>query len=126
LLASDNDQSAIEEVFSKSWDRLEQFYKSQDSLAWPYAPMLNFIAELRQRGYDRQLLSQGRPSVFMLSPTGISHHDAKLIIYLKQNTSMILHYHNGADIEIRTEVETAEFAPELEALLQRLLAHPID
>ena len=116
----------MEEIFSKSWDRLEQFYKSQDSHAWPYAQMLTLIAELRQRGYGRQLLSQGRPGCFILSPTGLRHHDAKLGIYLKKNDAMFLIYNNGADVEIQTEVEKIEFTPELESLLERLAAHPID
>ncbi|SRR5258706_15633959 len=124
----DNDQSAIEEIFLKSWDRLEESCKSQDSHAWPYANMLTLIAELRQRGYDRQLLSQrfGQPGHFMLSPTGLSHHDARLFIYLQKNSGMVLIYNNGADVEIQTEVEHSEFTPDLESLLERLLAHPID
>jgi hypothetical protein len=116
----------MEEIFSKSWDRLEQFYKSQDSRVWPYANLLTLIAELRQRGYDRQLLSQWRPESFMLSPTGLSHHDAKLVIYIKKNGVMVLHYHDGASVEIKAEIDHAEFTPELESLLERLAAHPID
>jgi len=113
----------MEEIYLMSWDRLEQFYKSQD---WPYVNLLTLIAELRQRGYDRQLLSQWRPGCFLLSPTGISHHDAKLGIYLMKNGGMLLIYNNGAGIEIQTEIERVAFTPELESLLERLAAHSID
>lgn len=62
----------------------------------------------------------------MLSPTGLRHRDAKLLIYIKKNDGMILHYHDGASVEIKAETDHAEFTPELESLLKRLLAHPID
>ena len=62
----------------------------------------------------------------MLSPTGLSHHDAMLLIYIKKNGVMVLHYYDGAEVKIQTEVERSEFTPELESLLERLIAHPID
>ncbi|MEO8609193.1 MAG: hypothetical protein ABI690_14985 [Chloroflexota bacterium] len=126
----EKDQPTDEKWFLSSWDRTEESYKSRKFPASLSASMLSLIAELRQRGYDRRLFSNcvGVTGTFALSPVsfGISHHDAYLFIYLKQNSGMDLYYHDGAGTRIRTECDHFAFTPELEALLERLAAHPID
>jgi hypothetical protein len=123
-----NEQSAIEEEFSKSWDGIEKFFvEVSTDFEW-INPIFNLIAELRKRGYDQKFRAGQAMTAFVLSRSrkhGLHIGQASLGITLMPDGSMTLNY-GGSDGEVKIETKRAEFTPELESLLERLAAHPID
>jgi hypothetical protein len=129
-LISDNDQSAIEDEFSKSWELMEMFYGEHLSASRVELKkkMLFFIAEMRERGYDRSLRAGQQLLDFILSRSrlpGLRAGQASLRFSLQFDGSMTIQY-KGSDGNSTLNLVDAEFTPELESLLKRLVAHPID
>jgi hypothetical protein len=130
-LESENEQSLIEDEFSKSWDWMERFYEGMDAYPnteWLKKDMLPLIAELRVQGYDRQLRAGQQLTTFVLSRSrkhGLRVEQPKLSITLKQDAGMTVSYRDS-DGTSKTEIESNMLTLELETLLTRLMAHPID
>ena len=125
----DNEQSQIEEEFLKSWDWAEVFYSDLGAYyELVQKSMLKLIAELRVRGYDRKLRAGQQMFTFIVSRVrkyGLQTGQARLSIYVSPKGVTTISY-KGSDGLVELEFENAEFTPELESLLERLLAHPID
>ena len=129
-MASDNDQDVIQEEFLKSWEHLEMFYGVYFSSEYKTVKkkLLFFIDEMRQRGYDKNLRAGIQLFDFILSRArihGLREGQASLRFAPHEDERITIQY-DGSDGSSTLEVDQAEFTPELEALLQRLLAHPID
>jgi hypothetical protein len=154
-MATDYDSEDIEREFSESWNRIEQFYNrnypavAPESLAvidnptkdrgieiFSYFACRNeliksirdLITEMRKRGYDRQFRAGQSLDILVLSRSrnhGLRTGQANLGVMLNLAGGMIVSYHDqSTDMEIN--VERVELTPEVEELLARLLAQPID
>jgi hypothetical protein len=128
-LAADNDYSSIEEEFSKSWEHKERLYgyfgANHDTFK---KKILFLIAEMRERGYDRKLRAGIQLFDFILSRArihGLREGQASLRFAPQLDGNITIQY-DGSDGSSTLNVAHDEFTPELEALLERLLAHPID
>ena len=130
---SDNEQQAIEKKFLASWDKMEQFYTDLNAYnGWEWLkPIHGLIAELRKRGYDKQL--HARLSMFALSLSrlrkyGILRPEQGLLtidLYRKDGGMTVTYFESPKPI-IEIEVDRVELTPEVEQLLLRLLNQPID
>ena len=144
-MEADNDPKAIEEAFLQSWDAAEQRCRSMSLQTWGKwaEPMLDIIKEFRTRGYDRQLQAGVMLVNFIFwrkNPLSLWDNKGQLTFKLKPEGGMKIHYWEGEMIEIEFghwetssesevvefEVEQVKITPEIEALLARLLAQPID
>jgi hypothetical protein len=129
-MTSQDERNAVEKDFLKSWDRIETFFRDGKSIhSFPYLkPILNLIAELRDRSYDKQLRAGQRMTVFILSRSrehGLRDGQASLAIYVNPDGSMTVRYwENGFETEV--EMARVELTSEFEELLARLLKQPID
>jgi hypothetical protein len=127
----EKDQQAFEEEFFRSWDGLEKFYTGIIAASgWEWLrPIFGLIAELRERGYDRQLRAGQSLTNFVLSRSlnhGLRPEQAALGIEVLLEGSMCLRYRENPDVDIEMDVDRVEITPEVEDFLNRLLAHPID
>jgi hypothetical protein len=129
-MTPDTDPDLIQTEFSASWDRMEQFFAWHSALSggeW-LKPMLNLIATLRQQGYDRQFRAGQSLDAFVLSRSkehGLRSEQPRVAVVLNPEGGMTVAYQDGSGLHEIT-VDQVELTPEVEALLQRLLAHPID
>lgn len=114
----------IEGEFLMSWNSIERFYDEKDFP--PKEQVLELIAEMRKRGYDRTLRAGQSMYSFVLSRSrrhGLHQHQARLIFSFKEN---------GMEINARFESDTSHsipqtaLLPEVEALLQRLVEVEVD
>jgi hypothetical protein len=129
-LISDNDQTPIEEVFSKTWDHVESYY---ERLSGSYESLkkdrLFLIGELRGRGFDRQLRAGQKLFNLILSRArlhGLHEGQSWLEFFTDQEDGSTTIRYSGSDSQSTLKLDHFEFTPELESLLERLLAHPID
>ncbi len=107
---------------------LENFTAHNSSTAW-LKPIQGLIAELRQRGYDRRLRAGQSLGRFVLSRSrehGLRPAQATLIIALGMTGEMRVQYWEKSVVSSEINVAHVELTPELEQLLDRLLAQPID
>jgi hypothetical protein len=130
-LASENDQSSIEQKFSESWDEIEQFYTTFFDLPdWQYLkPIAGLISDLRSRGYDKQFRAGQALTWFVLSRSqewGLRSEQPFLRIDLHWEGGMTVLYYAPPNPIIEVNLEAVELTPEWEHLLLRLLSHPID
>lgn len=125
---SPDELNAIETDFVASWDNVERFFKIQSVREWlKNAPSL--ITELRARGYDREFRAGTILWIFVISRArkhGLRDDQPHLDIGWDGAGGMVVTYYEAPNTEIRFTVDRIEVTPELENLLQRLLAHPID
>jgi hypothetical protein len=133
-LIPENDWQAIEEAFSLTWDAIEQYYAFMlnhprwEHIAW-MKPLLDLIAELRNRGYDRYLRAGQSVSRLVLSRSlshGLRDEQPSFGILLQPSGGMQLIYDEYPDVHIEMDVDRVEITPEVEDFLNRLLEHPID
>jgi hypothetical protein len=135
-LASEDELSEIEAEFAASWDCMEQFYSRRMlgnqvfNSPWKHViDMLNLIAKLRQRGYDRRLRAGQQLDALVLSRSrvhGLRLDQSRFSIEASWNEGAFVGYGEPPDIHLQFQIERAEITPEVEELLQRLLAQPID
>ncbi|MEO8397141.1 MAG: hypothetical protein ABI700_29370 [Chloroflexota bacterium] len=133
---ADDELSEIERDFSTSWDYMEQFYAIKIAEVGSYAyqaewlkPMFGLIAKLRERGYDHQFRAGQQLLALMLSRSrqhGLRQDQPSFSIEPNPNGGATVWYHEPPDVWIQFQIEHIEITPELDALLKRLLAHPID
>ncbi|HVU14778.1 MAG TPA: hypothetical protein VHD90_26060 [Phototrophicaceae bacterium] len=91
--------------------------------------MLDLMRELRQRGYDRQFRAGQSLWRFILSRSrqhGLRPDQPLLIFDLQREGSMFVGYHEPPDLTIEFATERIEIKPQVDGLLKRLLAQPID
>ena len=120
----------IEEAFLASWDKIELFYEdrlSMDSWQW-YRPMVDLLAEFRQRGYDRKLRAQQSHQRLLLTRLRVHqapHRDKpRLYVQVLKSKGMLMEFFDGTNIsEYRSE--RVAITEELEELLSRLIRSPI-
>ncbi|MBZ0286911.1 MAG: hypothetical protein K8I30_04805 [Anaerolineae bacterium] len=127
-MISDNDQSAIEEIFLKSWDFIERFVA--DLSAYPEyksgKQMGELIAELRSLGYDKKLRAgQSLTQVILSRSRKHGNLGQANLSFEFDHEGMTIRYYDP-DMLAKIEVERVEFIPELELWLKRLVAHSID
>jgi hypothetical protein len=114
----------IEGEFVTSWNSIERFYSKVDFP--PKKKILKLITELREHGYDKSLRAGQSMFSFILSRSrrhGLQANQPCLIFSFKE-----------ASMEIKAHFENDEtfpfpqitFSPQLEVLLQRLIAAEID
>ena len=131
MMTSEDEQKAIEEDFSQSWNRVEQFFamfNGLQNLAFLNS-IISLITELRERGYDRKLRAGQAMTNFILSRSrehGLQIGQARLTFRVMRQGGMEIQYCEANDRVSEFEVEQVKITPEIEALLARLLAQPID
>ena len=92
-------------------------------------PIHDLMASLRSRGYDRQFRAGQSVHRFVLSRSRYHHlrpEQACLFIELKHEGGMnVIYYEDNVKV---TELDVPQVAitPEVETVLQRLLAQPIN
>ena len=129
---ADNDElSELEQEFSTSWDYIEQFYKGLiTTKSWEsLTPILGLIAEMRKRGYERQVRAGQSMWWFLLSRSrkhGLRRGQHSIKINVIEGKGMGITYFQPPNPKIEVIQTEIEITPEVEALLKRLLAHPID
>jgi hypothetical protein len=134
LMTPNDHQSTIEQAFLLSWDGIERFYTSiLNRHGWEYMawlkPILDLISELSSRGYDRKLRAGQSVATFIVSRSrkdGLRQEQACLRIELNGKGGTWVDYHEHPDNRIQFEQDRVELTPELEALLERLAAQPVD
>lgn len=126
-MTDENEQKTIESDFIQSWNLTEQIYNSSEQHIPRVRFILELIKELRERGYDRQLRAGTQLLTFIVSRARFDG--------LKQGQYWIRFEakpEGGARITCRTdiiiefEIAQPKITSEIEALLARLLAQPID
>ena len=130
-MASEDEQREIEQAFIASWDDVEHFYAAwMQNLRYEWMQsMLDLIAELRARGYDRQFRAGQQLNALMLSRSrehGLRAGQAWFKIETTPHHGTFVWYAEPPNVRIEFEIEHVEITPEVEDLLNRLLAHPID
>ena len=130
-MADENEQKAIEEEFSLSWDFMEQYFAELSSKeGWDIVkPVCGLISELRRQGYDRQFRAGQSMSLFVLSRSrhhGLRHGKSYIMFGALPESRMKVIFGSVLGTASEFEVERVEITPEIEALLARLLAQPID
>ena len=132
MMTSEDEQKAIEEDFSQSWDWIQRYFHDlfdpREWWAW-LMPIHNLITELRQRGYDRQFRAGQSMYSLVLSRSfkhGLRASQASLVFELLREGGMKIRYDEVGHLVSEFEVDRVEITPEIEALLARLLAQPID
>ena len=130
-MTSEDEQKAIEEDFSQSWDRREEYYNDlifNEGWDW-LKPALELVKELHKREYDRKLLVAKPWHLFVLARSRLRDlrpEQTSLSFKFKRESGMRIRYYEGGSFITDFEVERVEITPEIEALLARLLAQPID
>jgi hypothetical protein len=110
---------------------MEQFFSrisSPEDRDW-LKPILNLIAELRTRGYDRQFRAGQSLHIFRVSRSlmhGLSDDQPWLHFELRSEGGMELWYCEPPHPDTIINVDRVEITPEVEDFIARLLAHPID
>lgn len=126
-MASDDERNEIEAKFAASWDRVERFFEVQSVREWLKA-VPGLITTLRQRGYDRQLRAGTALWVLILSRSrihGLRKDQTRLGIWWDDG-GMVIDYYEPPDAKFQFVVPRVEITAEVEEILDRLLAKPID
>ena len=116
--------------FKASWDSPEPFYEELLSHpGWEWVrPIKGLIRELRVRGYDQNFRAGQAMYLFMLSRSrehGLRLEQPRVIIEPRDDGQMVVEYRSQQDQETVTLNQMA-FCPELQHILDRLLAQEID
>lgn len=130
-MTSDDEQKAIEEAFVKSWDVREEYYKNLIADGnWDWLkPVLVLVKELRERGYDHKLLVARWWHILVLARSvdrELRSAQSALCFRFRRNGNMKIQYWENPDTKEEFDTEQITLTPEIEALLTRLLAQPID
>jgi hypothetical protein len=129
-----DDERELDEIeydFVASWGRMEAYFQWFCGMRdWEWLkPMLGFIAALRKLGCDTQHRAGQSMSVFVLSRSryhGLSPEQASLTFDLQPDNSMIVTYRHAPDAQEQLTLARPEVTPQVEAMLKRLAAQPID
>ena len=131
-MPTENEQKAIEEVFLWEWDRRKEYYDNltqDENWGW-LVPAKAFVRELRTRGYDRHFIVARPYHLFVLArshsrelPSG---KESLVSFKFRPAGGMRIQYYETGQLISEFEVASVEITPEIEALLERLLAQPID
>ncbi len=131
MMQTDDEQKAIEATFLWEWERREEFYDDlirEEGWSW-LIPVKTFIRELRNQGYDRQFLVTKPYHLFGLARSrvrDVRSEQSWLCFKFRSTGAMRVRYYEIGNLISEFEVERVEITPEVEALLERLLAQPID
>ncbi|WP_339730544.1 hypothetical protein [uncultured Gimesia sp.] len=117
----------IEGEFIVSWDSVEDIYDYIINSPEYREQIRAFMDSLRKKGYDRSLRAGQSMSTFVLSRSrrhGMEPDDPSLAFDFRDDHIIVYNYLNrGKDIE--TRYQTTELNPEIDGLLQELIAKPI-
>jgi hypothetical protein len=134
-MSNEDDADAIAAEFAASWNRLERFYGSLAKIsAWTQTGTLMplLIRQMQQKGYDRILRAGTSHATLRLSRVrgyGLKQPGPRISVYLAKEGGLTvrLHIPDGENsVFEETTTADASLTPEIEALLQRLAAYPID
>jgi hypothetical protein len=120
----------LEDRFSASWDKIEQFYNellSHEGWEW-VRPITGLIRDLRKCGYDRQLRAGQSVWIFALSRSkehGLRPDQHSVAIHPQTNGGMVIEYHTPEGNEA-IEINHMKLCPELQYVLARLMEQEID
>ena len=92
-------------------------------------PILGLIAEMRQRGFDRQLRAGHAMDRLILSRSlkhGLRADQAALGIDIGMESGMTVMYWHKPDSSLEIMLDRVELTPEVEQLLVKLLVQPIN
>ena len=127
---SEEHSRPVEAEFSTSWDRVEEFYHRlfidpRWGGEWA-SSMLDLIAELRKRNYDRKFRAELSRAVLILSRSRehVLRSKQPFIEFHRDvpgSTGMSVTYHEGSETKVSIEIDKIELKPEVETLLKRLL-----
>lgn len=129
---TDDDPAAIEAEFVLSWDQMEHYFLilfEQDGWAC-VQPIYPFIRNLRERGYEQQFRAGQSMWRFILSRSqkhGLSENQASIVFDSCRKGGMsVTFFSNQFEQDTELFVEKVEVTSDIEALLMRLLAEPIN
>lgn len=134
---SPDELNAIEAEFVASWDWMENYYTeyalkqmgwNDVSINW-LKPMHPFLLELRQKGYDRKFRAGQQMMSLVLSRSqkhALRSDQACFVLDPLPEHIAAVSYYEFPDVRIQFTIAEIKLSPEIEKLLQRLLAHPID
>jgi hypothetical protein len=133
-MTSDDEQKAIEEAFVESWNWTQKRFELISQQEWGKwtTPVLEIIQEFRNRGYDRQLRAGVMLVWLILWRIGVDDNNSlrgnvsQIVFKLQVEGSMKIQYWEKPDTREEFDVEQITLTPEIETLLTRLLAQPID
>ena len=115
----------VEGEFLCSWDWMERFYRDDLKALSGSAPMLQLLSQLRQAGYDRSLRAGQSMHILILSRSrrhGLRSRQPSVAIQMFLDFMRV-----DPSFGLGEAFNSKEIAlvPELERVLQRLLAEPI-
>jgi ketosteroid isomerase-like protein len=124
------EENVIEIRFVNSWNTIEQFFNLLNANPnWKHmALMLDLMSKLRKQGYDRKFRAGQSVDSFILSRShdyGLRPEQPSLNFVVNDDQSADIWYWDGKD-KINLHLNHTEITPEVEALLERLAAQPID
>lgn len=128
-MAVEDEQAEIEQAFIASWDGIERFNRNSVTHLqgeW-VTPLLSLIAELRKRGYDRQFHAGQQMSSFFLSRSrlhGLRRGQPRIVFNLDDAGGMMVS--EVGEMNVQLNLEHVEITPEVEEMLKRLVAQPIN
>jgi len=117
----------IEGEFIVSWDIVDDFYDYIIDSHDYRKQIRTFMGSLRKKGYDRLLRAGQSMSTFVLSRSrrhGMVPGDPSLAFHFMDDHIIVYNGLNGGR-SIETRCQTTELNPEIDALLQELIAKPI-
>lgn len=113
--------NGVEGEFVMSWDSIEEFYKR---FALPFIPLVHrFIAELRERGYDRYLRA-GQSMILMVLSRSRRHgmrDDQPSITFRFRDDGMVMFVNDS-----ERHFPAIAVTPEIVAALDELKSAPVD
>jgi hypothetical protein len=127
----ERDLDETEYDFVASWGRMEAFFQwfsTKRDWTW-LKPILGFMAALRQLGCDYQFRAGQSMSCFVLSRSryhGLRPEQASLAFDMQRDGRLIVTYRKSPDVTDQLTLAHPEITPEVDELLKRLAAQPID
>ncbi len=112
----------------RSWDEIEVFFSKWSSDYLPVTEILEFIAQMRKRGYDRTLRAGQSLALFIVSRSrrhGLREDQPRITFAFSIKTGG-LSMHIKIDGEETLTFPKIEYTPEIDAHLKRLVACNID
>jgi len=114
----------IEGEFILSWDHIEEFYGRQNSFILNPDEILKFIAQLRERGYDKTLRAGQSMPTFIVSRARRHGHMTQYIAFDFFENGMKVTA--KLDSEKRFSLPNIELTPQVEELLKQLEAKELE
>ncbi|MBN69289.1 MAG: hypothetical protein CME32_08430 [Gimesia sp.] len=117
----------IEGEFLVSWESVEDFYDEIIRSMEHRHKIRAFMDSLRSEGYDKTLRAGHSMATFVLSRSrrhGIDEHQPALGFHFNENSVIVYNYLNR-DHFTEEEYPGVELNPDIDALLQQLVAMPI-